>query len=174
MIELERTYLAKYLPKNLEKCKKEEILDIYIPKSAFHPVLRIRKRGEEYKITKKEPIKGNASVQKEQTINLSREEFEALSKIDGKKLRKLRYYYPHEERGAEIDVFLGKLRGLVLVDFEFESKEQMERFKMPEFCLVEVSNEKFAAGGMLCGKSYEEIEEELNRLKYKRIEYKNL
>ena len=43
-IELERTFLLKNIPAGLEKCKSIEIIDIYIPKSARHPVLRIRKK----------------------------------------------------------------------------------------------------------------------------------
>ena len=71
---------------------------------------------------------------------------------------------------AEIDVFQGALKGLVLVDVEFETVEEKDAFEMPEFCLVEVTQEEFIAGGMLCGKSYEDIEEGLKRYNYSRIE----
>ncbi len=40
-IELERTFLLKYKPKDLEKYKSVEILDIYFPYSSEHPVLRL-------------------------------------------------------------------------------------------------------------------------------------
>ena len=43
--ELEKTYLAKELP-NLEGAKSKEMLDIYFPKDAEHPKLRIRKNGD--------------------------------------------------------------------------------------------------------------------------------
>ncbi len=45
MEELERTYLAKELPPDLEKSKSKDMVDIYIPVSANHPHLRIRHRG---------------------------------------------------------------------------------------------------------------------------------
>ena len=45
-IELERTFLAKYLPIDLNKFPSKQMQDSYIPKHARHPVLRIRKNGE--------------------------------------------------------------------------------------------------------------------------------
>lgn len=167
MIELETTYLAKYLPERLESCKAREILDVYLPKTAAHPVLRLRKSGERYEMTKKAPVEaGDASRQEEQTIRLAREEFDELAKLEGKRLRKIRYYYPCRGKTAEIDVFQDALRGLVLVDFEFETQEEKEAFATPEFCLADVTQEEFVAGGMLCGKSYADIEGELRKFGY--------
>lgn len=170
MIELEKTYLAKSLPNDIKNHKSKEVIDIYIPKDHEHPSLRIRKNGNNYEATKKEPVKdGDASIQKEQTIMLREDEFEALSKLDGKKLRKIRYFYKTDNYDAEIDVFQDELEGLVLVDVEFEIEDDKDEFEMPDFCLKDVTQEKFIAGGMLCGKSYEEIEEKLNKLGYDKI-----
>lgn len=170
MIELEKTYLAKYLPEGLKKCESKEILDIYLPTSSRHPNLRIRKNGEKYEITKKTPIKGDASQQKEETTTLTEGEFEELnSRLEGKRTHKIRYRYPWQGNIAEIDVFQGELKGLVLVDFEFSSEEEKNKFQMSDFCLVEVTHKEFTAGGMLCGKSYEDIDEELKKLGYKKI-----
>jgi adenylate cyclase len=158
MIELERTFLVKTMPEGIEKCKKKEIIDIYYPKDSRHPILRLRKDGDRYELTKKSPVKeGDASRQKEQTIILTKEEFESLSKLPGKKVRKIRYFYGHEGVTAEIDVFKDALEGLVIADFEFGVPEEKEGFIMPGFCLAEVTQEESFAGGMLCGKSYEEI-----------------
>ena len=169
MYELERTYLAKYIPEGLEKCEKKEIIDIYIPKIKEHPTLRIRKNGNKFEITKKEPIENDSSHQEEQTIGLTEEEFNELMKLDGKRVRKIRYFYRYKDRIAEIDVFQDKLKGLILVDFEFESKQEKDSFIMPEFCLADVTQEEFIAGGMLCGKSYEDIEKELESYQYKKL-----
>ena len=40
---------------------------------------------------------------------------------------------------------------------------------MPDFCLADVTQEKFIAGGMICGKSYEDIEKELKRFNYVKL-----
>lgn len=170
MIEIEKTFLARELPKGLKNCKSKEVIDIYFPKEAKHPTIRVRKSGDKYEMTKKERLDPNdASMQKEHTISLSKEEFLALSKIDGKRLRKIRYYYEYEGKTAEIGVFQGELKGLVLVDFEFDNAEEKDNFKMPDFCLADVTQDDFIAGGMLCGKEYNDIERELGKYGYKRL-----
>ena len=171
MIELEKTYLAREVPKNLKECEQKEIIDVYIPKSSKHPVLRLRKNGSKYEMTKKEPVKeGDASHQNEQTIILTKEEFDSLNEqVQGKRVRKIRYYYEYKGITAEIDVFQDKLEGLVLVDFEFESIQEKDNFKIPDFCLADVTQETFIAGGMICGKSYEDIEKNLRRFNYKKL-----
>ena len=170
MIELEKTYLVKKLPENLKDCKFKEIIDIYIPKSSEHPKLRLRKNGDKFEITKKEPVnKGDASHQEEQTIKLTETEFNALNDLEGKRVRKLRYYFDYNGRTAEVDVFQDTLKGLVLVDFEFETIEKKDKFEMPDFCLADITQEVFVAGGMICGKSYEDIENDLNRFNYQKL-----
>lgn len=170
MIELELTYLAKYLPQGLTGCPSKEIIDIYIPASQPHPKLRIRQNGDTYEITKKEPVQGgDASKQEEQTIKLTSAEFQTLSQLEGKKAHKIRYYFPSERRTAEIDVFQGPLKGLVVVDFEFDTEVEKAKFAMPDFCLAEITQEDFVAGGMICGKSYQDIQDQLDRFGYKKI-----
>jgi len=170
MIELEKTYLAKSIPENLKDCKSKEIIDIYIPASAEHLKLRIRKNRDKFEMTKKKPVNaGDASHQEEQTIMLDEDEFEALNQIEGKRTHKMRYYFDFSGRTAEIDVFQDSLNGLVLVDFEFNTIEKKDNFQMPDFCLAEVTQEDFIAGGMICGKSYEDIEKDLERFGYKKL-----
>ncbi len=170
-IELERTFLAKFLPPGLEKANSKEILDIYIPATVDHPCLRIRKVGEIMEMTKKSPIKGNdSSEQKEETIKLNQEEYDALTSISGKRFRKNRYYYNFENQVAEIDVFQDGLKGLVLVDFEFTSSEEKNKFQMPDFCLADMTQERFAAGGILAGKEYADIKPFLDKYNYKKID----
>lgn len=146
------------------------MIDIYVPSSSAHPNLRIRKNGDKYEITRKIPVsEGDASKQTEDTILLSKEEFEELSLAEGKRVIKNRFLYPYKEKTIEVDVFQGPLSGLVLMDMEFETEKEKEGFIMPEFCLAEVTQEKFVAGGMLCGKSYQDIENELEKFNYKPV-----
>jgi hypothetical protein len=56
MIELEKTYLLKFLPEGLRDFKSKEIIDVYLPKNSAHPKLRLRKNGDKFELTKKEPI----------------------------------------------------------------------------------------------------------------------
>ncbi|MDO8498728.1 MAG: hypothetical protein Q7S44_02995 [bacterium] len=166
-LELELTYLLKAIPIDLNRYKKVEVLDIYLPKNSVHPKLRLRKKGDKLTLVKKEPLnEGDASSQIEQTIILDEEEFEILRRLEGKIIHKYRYYYPYGNFIAEIDIFLDDLTGLALVDFEFNSEEEKNKFKMPKFCLVDVTQEVFIAGGCLAGKTYKDIKESLKRFNY--------
>ena len=170
MKEIELTFLAKNLPFNLAGYKSKEIIDVYFPKNSLHPKIRLRKNGSKYELTKKQLlVPNNASIQEESIILLDVEEFLALSKLDGKKLRKIRYSYPYKGLIAEIDIFQDALLGLVLIDFEFSSEEELSAFEIPDFCLCDITQEDFIAGGMLAGKTYDDIKNGLNRFDYKKI-----
>ena len=170
MEELELTYLAKELPVDLSASRSKEMLDIYVPSTSAHPVLRIRRQGDNFEITKKQPIsEGDASHQLEETIPLTKEEYDELASIKGKRVGKTRYFYKNGGTDFEIDVFTGGLEGLVLVDVEFTTLEEKKAFTMPPFCLAEVTQESFIAGGMLCGKVYADIQDNLDRFGYKKL-----
>jgi len=169
-IEIEKTYLAKFLPKDLEKCESKKMLDIYLPKESKHAKLRVRQSGSTYVITKKSVIsKNNASTQLEENINLTLAEFKSLAKISGNRISKIRYYYPYKNQLAEIDVFLGKLKGLVLIDFEFKSHKDLKNFVMPDFCLADVTDEEMIAGGVLSHETMASINQTLKKFSYKKI-----
>ena len=52
-IEVELTYLAKEIPKDLNKFECKRIVDIYFPKSDLDRKIRLRQNGDKYEITKK-------------------------------------------------------------------------------------------------------------------------
>lgn len=169
-IELERTFLLKNIPVDLKALKSMEVFDIYLPEAALHPILRVRKKGNKFEITKKHPLEGtDSSRQSEEIIPLTEEEFLEFARLKGKRVRKLRHYYSIGGDMAEIDVFQDDLKGLILVDFEFKTREDENDFMMPDFCLAEVTQEKFTAGGILAGKKYEDLEEELGKYGYKKF-----
>lgn len=130
MEELELTYLAKELPSGVTASTSKEMLDIYIPSSAEHPSLRIRRTGQKCEITKKEPVvDGDPSRQFEATIPLTASEYAELSQLPGKRVEKTRFYYRESDVDYEIDIFRGELEGLVLVDVEFDSLEKKASFQ---------------------------------------------
>ena len=171
MEEFELTYLAKReIMDKLEGCSFKEMLDIYIPESSDHPTLRIRKNGDRFEMTKKQPIKENdSSHQLETTIPLTKGEFLDFSQLRGKRVSKNRFFYKESDHTYEIDVFQGELKGLVLVDIEFKSANEKDVFVPPSWVLAEVTQEKFIAGGMLCGKGYADIEDKLKTFGYSKI-----
>ena len=171
MEELELTYLAKYLPRNLGESPLREVLDIYFPSTAKHPVLRLRKIGEKHELTKKEPIQaGDSSHQMETTIPLTEEEYKEIAQLEGKRLRKIRYDYRNGSGAVfEFNIFKDDLGGLVTIEVEFNSIKEKDEFNPPDFCLADVTQEDFVAGGMLCEKQYEDIEPKLNQFGYEKI-----
>ncbi len=167
-VEIERSYLAAAWPQGFQNSDHSETIDIYFPASGDHPKLRIRKNTSGYELTKKLMLDDNdASSQKEQNIELTEDEFEALAQGHGRKVAKTRYCVPYQNLTAEVDVFGDGLKGLVLIEFEFDNQEALDTFEMPEFCLADVTQEAFIAGGVLAGKKYEDIAGDLERFGYK-------
>lgn len=169
MVELEReyTFLINSLPADIDKFPSKIIEDNYIPANADHPVIRIRRNGEKYVITKKYPenssdeLNGDSSRMVEHTIELSLDEYKSLNLLPGKRFKKRRFNYEINGYNAEVDIYLGDLSGLVVIDFEFESDEAMATFQKPDFVGSDVTQDSLVAGGMLCGKSYADIAKQL-------------
>jgi CYTH domain-containing protein len=112
---------------------------------------------------------GDVSKQLETTIKITTTEFDSLSSVTCRKVEKTRYFYKYNELTAEFDVFEGDLQGLVLVDFEFESEPEKASFAMPDFCLAEITQETFIAGGVLAGKNFNDVQAELARFSYQKL-----
>lgn len=170
-LEVELTYLARAIPAAASDAAGKLLIDIYVPDTAgIHPRLRIRQKGDSYELTKKVPVtEGDASVHEEVTTPLSQEEFDALASSSSKKVSKMRYNVVIDGHDAEVDVFQDGLAGLVVIDFEFPNEETKARFTPPDVCLADVTQEDFIAGGLLAGKSYADIEPELNRFGYVKL-----
>lgn len=167
-IELELTYLAKELPAGLADCPSKLIVDVYYPPSAEHPHLRLRQNGDKYQLTNKVITSGtDSSNMTEETVHLTPDQFKALVKAPGKRVAKRRYMLNYQGQVAEVDVFQEDLSGLVIIDFEFGSRQLQTAFKMPDFCLADITQDKLMAGGMLAGKSYANIAQHLTKYGYK-------
>lgn len=170
-MEYELTYLAKYLPAEIEGLAGEYVRDVYVPETVQHAHLRLRQRGETYVITKKVPAAGtDSSEQTEETIPLEKEEYEALAACSRKVVAKWRYKVMIAGHMAEVDVFDEQLKGLIEIDFEFASREEKAAFVPPEVCFADVTQEEAFAGGYLSGKSYEDIEPVLKKYGYNKVE----
>ena len=135
-MEIERKYLVKALPENLEGYEQKRISQGYL---CTNPVIRIRRSNDEYFLT----YKGKGLMAREEhEFPLSAEAFEhLLPKIDGILIDKIRYLIPLDEtHAAELDVFQGTLAPLRLVEVEFASVEEAEHFVAPEWFGDDVTN----------------------------------
>ena len=138
MMEIERKFLVKTLPENLEGYEQKRIAQGYL---CTNPVMRIRRSNDEYFFT----YKGRGKmVREEHEFSLTAEAFEhMLPKIDGILIDKIRYLIPLSDgHTAELDIFQGVLAPLRLVEVEFDSVEDAECFVAPEWFGDDVTDSK--------------------------------
>jgi len=142
-IELERVFLIKELPKDLNQYKPivMKVGDFYDPdKLGANRIdhLSIRQKDDKYEIRKKE---GESEYKKiEHTIYITEEEFDTLMTVATQKHEKNLYLYPiHDGYTSEIDIYTGKLRGYARVEVEFKNEEDMKNFTPPKWFGEEIT-----------------------------------
>lgn len=127
-MEIERKYLLKKLPENLESYPHRHLEQGYL---CVAPVVRIRKDDDKYELTYKS---GGMMVRQEYNLVLTQSSYDHLKeKIDGRLITKKRYMIPYQGYTIELDVFENDLAPLVLAEVEFETEEQANTFTPPEW-----------------------------------------
>jgi len=144
MEEIEKKFLVKEIP-NLNDLEFVDIKQFYLHFQP-DPIIRLRKVGEEYFLTYKSKINrdSTANVCNEYELPINKTIYEKLydSKI-GNVVAKKRYRIKlPDNHTAELDVFEGLLTGLVVVEVEFESMQDVESFIVPDWFGRDVSHEK--------------------------------
>lgn len=136
MFEIERKFLVKKLP-NLKEFKSSNIEQCYIN---YKPVIRIRKKDNEYFITQKS--KGNL-VREENEIKIDIEVYKILiSLVKNNTIKKTRYEIPlSNSLKAELDIYKENLEGLFIVEVEFKSKIEAKKFIIPDWFGLEVTTD---------------------------------
>lgn len=135
-MEIERKYLVKTLPQNLEQYEAKKISQGYL---CTGPVVRIRRSNDDYYLTYKG---GGMMVREEYNLPLTKDAYEhLLPKIDGLLIAKTRYEIPLDEHLiAELDIFEGELAPLTLVEVEFDTVDDANSFTPPEWFGEDVTN----------------------------------
>ena len=146
-LEIERKWLVKdeILKKqdsiHLEDFDYRDISQGYL---CAVPVIRIRKSikksGESHYMLS---YKGRGLLEREEyNLPLTAEAYESLKrKIEGRLIEKRRYILPFGKYKIELDIFKGKLEGLIYAEVEFPSKEEAENFSAPEWFNRELTEE---------------------------------
>lgn len=148
-MEIERKYLVKEIPMDLNQYKSIEMMQGYISTS---PTIRIRQENDKYLLT----TKSEGDIARlEYELPITKEEFEGLfGKIEGIFIKKTRYLIPiHDNLTAELDVFKDEYDGLITVEVEFDTLEEANHFIPPLWFGEDVSLEKKYKNGYL-SKSY--------------------
>lgn len=134
MKEIERKFTIKALPEDLAQYPCVRIEQGYL---CTEPVIRVRRKGEEYWLTLKST---GLLVREEKEMPLKREAYEHLmAKTDGLAIRKDRYLIPGEGYTIELDVFDEPHAPLVIAEVEFPSEEEALAFCPPAWFDREVT-----------------------------------
>jgi CYTH domain-containing protein len=138
-MEIERKFLLHTaLWDALEKPSPKKIVQAYLVNTPEKTV-RVRIKGTKGYLTIKGPTKGISRSEFEYEIPLS--DADALIKQFAEKvIDKDRYELLFEGKIWEVDVFHGKLEGLLLAEIELESED--ETFSVPEWIGKEVSHDE--------------------------------
>lgn len=133
--EIERKFLVKNLPGNLDSFPHHEIKQGYI---STNPTIRIRQWDDKYILTVK-----SAGLMKKQEyeLDLSMEQFDNLwKKVEGNTIEKTRYIIPlNDNLSAELDIYKGFLSGFINVEVEFSSTSEAIMFDSPDWFGQEVT-----------------------------------
>lgn len=150
-MEIERKFLVSVLPEDYDHHSSHQIEQAYL---STDPVVRIRKEDDQYYLTYKSR---GLLAREEYNLPLNQASYEhLLTKADGIVLTKQRFLIPLPGTSytAELDIFSGHYKGLMLVEVEFETKEQANAFVPPEWFGKDVTFSGEYQNSRLASKSY--------------------
>jgi adenylate cyclase len=150
--EIERKFLVAEPPPDLHEHPRTAIEQGYLALDEDGTEVRVRRRDGRATLTVKS-AGGRTRVEEE--LPIEPERFERLWPLtEGRRLAKTRYEVPGPGgRTIEVDVYDGRLRGLVVAEVEFDSEAQAEAFEGPPWLGTEVTgdpryrNERLARAG---------------------------
>ncbi len=144
-MEIEKKYRVIQIPENLDQFEAFEIEQCYL---STRPVLRIRKKNDDYILTYKNRDSKECKeitdvcVAQEVELPLTSQAYCHLKeKADGIPIRKTRYCIPYESYRIELDVFHDAYEGMYLAEVEFPSVEESRRFSPPNWFGEDVSGD---------------------------------
>jgi CYTH domain-containing protein len=141
--EIERKFLVKSLPPDLNKYPCHEIVQSYV---STNPTIRIRKWDNDYILT----VKSRGIMKRiEFEMELTAEQFDGLrQKTEGITINKKRYIIPIKdetlniELTAELDIYFEDLSGFMNVEVEFADERTALLFTPPDWFGEEVTQDK--------------------------------
>ncbi|MCR4901556.1 MAG: CYTH domain-containing protein [Butyrivibrio sp.] len=178
-MEIERKYLIKKLPQNLQQFSFHEIEQGYLNR---FPTVRVRKEDDEYYMT----YKGAGVMAKEEyNLALNAESYIHMKeKCDGNIITKRRYLIPINEDAftieeiekdtelrkdlenktikIELDIFEGIFKGLVVAEVEFPSEYAANVYHPAEWFKEDVTEDRRFSNANLSSMNEKEIYSILN------------
>lgn len=135
--EIERKFLVRENPRDIETHAAVEILQGYLAVSDDGTEVRLRNTGQAYILTVKS---GKGIRRQERETALSREQFEQLWPMtEGKRVEKKRHKIAMRGFTIELDIYQGALEGLKTAEVEFKTQDEAESFTPPLWLDLEVT-----------------------------------
>lgn len=159
-MEIERKYLIRRLPENLNSYPHDHISQGYV---CICPVIRIRQKNEKYILT----IKSEGLLAREEVeMPLSQESFLHLStKTDGIIIEKTRYKIPQSHGYViELDVFHGVYEGFIMAEVEFPDIDAANQYKAPDWFGEDVTMDSRFHNSNLSKRTPEEVKDFLTQI----------
>ena len=140
-MERERKFLVERPPSGLARYPHKRIRQGYLSiphrRDKMPVEVRVRDEGGKHVLTVKG---GRGASRTEVEVPIRNEAFRSLWRLTaGKRIDKVRYRVPLVDRTVELDVYRGKLRGLMTAEVEFDSARQLRRFRPPDWFGREVT-----------------------------------
>ncbi|MDO8551653.1 MAG: class IV adenylate cyclase [bacterium] len=138
--EIERKFLVKTFPDNLDQYPSLEIIQGYVAITNEGAEVRIRKAGNRCFLTVK---RGSGEVRDEIEIKIPKKQFNLLwPATENRRLEKVRYFVPFGGQTIELDMYRGPLEGLVVAEVEFDSPEESAAFVGPQWFGRDITEEE--------------------------------
>ncbi len=138
-IEIERKFLVKNQP-DLSQAQKKYINQGYITHSNDSVEVRLRQKEQHFFITVKS---GSGMVRNEHEISVDQQQFETLwPETQFRRIEKHRWTGLLGTQIFELDIFMGELKPLMLVEVEFSSIEEADNFQPADWFGREVTLDK--------------------------------
>ncbi|WP_170608196.1 CYTH domain-containing protein [Ruegeria arenilitoris] len=139
-LEIERKFLVATMP-DLSQTRKAFVRQGYLTHPDDSTELRLRQKNDQYFMT----LKGGGDIARvEREAEISGAQFEIFwPETEGRRVEKERYtgLLP-DGRTFELDVFLGSLSSLCLVEIEFNSEEAARAYSPPDWFGADVTEDK--------------------------------
>lgn len=138
--EIELKFLVKEMPEGLHNYEAHQLKQGYVALGEDGSEVRLREKDGKYFLTAKS---GGSVKRSEAEIRIGKKDFNILWPFtEGKRVEKLRYDIPYAGRVIELDVYSGKLEGLVTAEIEFESARECAAFTPPPWLGKDITSDR--------------------------------
>ncbi len=137
--EIERKFLIKAIPENLDKYTGNKIIQGYLVITE-ETEIRLRKKDHQFFQTVKT---GSGLNRGEYDIELTENQFNSLWHLtEGKRVEKTRYEIIYKNKTIELDIYEGNLKKLLTAEVEFNSEEESWKFDPPDWFGEEITSDR--------------------------------